>query len=394
MRIAIVTQGFSTGGGVASIARWLREGLTMAGHSVDVHDLAASRRDVRSRRVAAPRTWRAELAAEANGTDIGLFHWGANWVEFEGQRYRPRLQLTSVLDAYDLIQVVAGGPALALATSESSPPKALQVATTLLLELPSQLPRMVPMKRVLKTLSLRALHRLEVKGLRAMDHVFVENRYMEQWVREHGQPHVTFAPPGIDTDTFGPMGAWDPRRPIIAFGRLGDSRKDWPTAVEAYERLVAATGLGNRLVLAGKGPLAPALIAKLRASPVRNRIDVRENVPAGELPGLLASGSVFLQSSLEEGLGLAGLEAMACGLPVVATRTVGSAEYVRDGENGYLVELGPDTARDLAMSLSRALRPEAATMSVRAVSTCSKEYSSSASLGRFLNTYTTLIRNA
>ena len=46
---------------------------------------------------------------------------------------------------------------------------------------------------------------------------------MENWVREHGQANVTFAPPGIDVGTFHPVGDWDPSRPIIAFGRLGDS---------------------------------------------------------------------------------------------------------------------------------------------------------------------------
>ena len=323
VRIAIVTQGYLVGGGVPSIARWLRRGLSYHGHEVDVHDLATSSRDERSRRLLALSTWRAPLKAERDPDDARLFHWGAAWVELESQRYRRREPLTDALNDYDLIQVVAGGPALALAASNAKPPKALQVATTLLAERRSRLAGMPPARRISKTLSLPRLHRLERQALRAVDHVFVENRGMEEWVQKNGQSNVTFAPPGIDTHKFQPIGEWDSTGPIIAFGRLGDSRKDWPTAVEAYERFVADTGLANRLLLAGRGPLHPSLLRRLEASPVRERITIREDVPGVELPSLLASGSVFLQSSLEEGLGLAGLEAMACGLPVVATATVG-----------------------------------------------------------------------
>lgn len=388
MRVAVVTQGYLFGGGVPAIARWLRQGLTEHGHEIHVHDLASSSRDERSRRALSPRTWRRRLAPETDPTDPELFHWGANWVELESQRYRPRQALTAALDTYDVIQVVAGGPALALSVSRAKRPKVLQVATTLLMERRAHLPEMAPAKRAAKTLSLPSLHGLEVQSLRSVDEVVVENRWMEDWVRRQGQPHVTLAPPGIDVDVFHPVGEWDPSRPIIAFGRLGDSRKDWPTAVEAYERFVEMTGLVNGLVLAGKGPLAPALVRRLENSPLQERIKVHVDVPGEGLPGLLASGSVFLQSSLEEGLGLAGLEAMACGLPVVATRTVGSSEYVRDGVNGFLVDLGSGAAAGLAQGIAGVLAKGAGQiMSDGAIHTCRDEYASAVALDRFLELY-------
>ena len=391
MRVAILSQGYLTGGGVRAIATWLRRGLSDHGHEVEVHDLATSSRDDRSQRVLSPSTWRVSLEAERDPDDPGLFHWGAAWVELESQRYRPRGPLTDALNDYDLIQVVAGGPALALVASRAKPPKALQVATTLLAERRSRLAGMPPVKRIVKTLSLPRLHRLEVHALRAVDHVFVENRWMEEWVQRHGQPNVTFAPPGIDTHKFRPEGDWDANRPIIAFGRLGDSRKDWPTAVEAFERFVADTGLANGLVLAGRGPLDPALQRRLESSPVLERITIREDVPADELPALLASGSVFLQSSLEEGLGLAGLEAMACGLPVVATATVGASEYVRNGENGFLAPLG-ESVDALAAGLERVLGSgSGSAFSKQALRSVRGDYSSDAAIRRFLDTYADIV---
>lgn len=103
---------------------------------------------------------------------------------------------------------------------------------------------------------------------------------------------------------------------------------------------------------------------------------------------------MFLQSSLEEGLGLAGLEAMACGLPVIATRTVGSSEYVQQGDNGFLIDIGADAGRRLAEGLDYVLSSGMGhTMSAAALETCRKNYSSAASFGRYEHVYQALVRD-
>src|SRR6185295_4667659 len=55
---------------------------------------------------------------------------------------------------------------------------------------------------------------------------------------------------------------------------------------------------------------------------------------------------VFVIPSHQEGLGIVGLEAMACGLPVVATRCGGTEDYVKNGANGYLVGFFADEMAD------------------------------------------------
>ncbi len=84
------------------------------------------------------------------------------------------------------------------------------------------------------------------------------------------------------------------------------------------------------LVVAGAGPRADALRAMgTDGITFLGNLDRRE-----VLPRLYASADAFLFSSVTETLGLVVLEAMASGLPVIATPAGGVADHLRDGENG------------------------------------------------------------
>jgi glycosyltransferase involved in cell wall biosynthesis len=74
--------------------------------------------------------------------------------------------------------------------------------------------------------------------------------------------------------------------------------------------------------------------------------------PHEELPDALAASDVLVLPSAEEAFGLALVEAMACGLPVVACAAHGPARIVRNGENGWLVPV--DDGRSLASALVQA----------------------------------------
>jgi glycosyltransferase involved in cell wall biosynthesis len=92
------------------------------------------------------------------------------------------------------------------------------------------------------------------------------------------------------------------------------------------------------LLLAGDGPLLEAARTKARATRVRDRI----LFPGFEtdVPGLLAALDVYVSPAIAEGLGLATIEAMAAGLPVVATTAGGTPEVVESGVTGVLVPPG------------------------------------------------------
>jgi len=93
-----------------------------------------------------------------------------------------------------------------------------------------------------------------------------------------------------------------------------------------------------RLVMVGDGPDRP------RAGERAEELGVEDHVlflgKHDSVADLLACADVFLLPSESESFGLAALEAMACGTPVVATRVGGLPEVVVDGESGFLLPVG------------------------------------------------------
>ena len=79
----------------------------------------------------------------------------------------------------------------------------------------------------------------------------------------------------------------------------------------------------------------------VRVLGLEDRVRFLGPVPNQEIPDLMCGADVFAYASRGgEGIPRAILEAMACGLPVVATRVAGVPEAVREGETGFLVEAG------------------------------------------------------
>ena len=97
-------------------------------------------------------------------------------------------------------------------------------------------------------------------------------------------------------------------------------------------------GIPARLVMVGDGPERPR--AQRRAEELGVADDVVLLGKHVAVEELLACADLFLLPSESESFGLAALEAMACGTPVVASRVGGLPELVTDGEGGWLLPVG------------------------------------------------------
>ncbi len=94
--------------------------------------------------------------------------------------------------------------------------------------------------------------------------------------------------------------------------------KDQRTLLEAFE-IVARRHLGARLHLVGEGEPAPELAAQLRRPGLDGRVQLHGAVDHGELAAVYRQADLAVQSSRFEAQGMAVLEAVACGCPVVGT---------------------------------------------------------------------------
>lgn len=113
-------------------------------------------------------------------------------------------------------------------------------------------------------------------------------------------------------------------------------RKGVDLLCAAFTRLVAS-GANVRLTLAGDGPLRDELQFSLRPE-VATRATFSGFIPVDELPEIFGSHDVFLLPSRHDGWGVVVNQAVAAGMPVIATTEVGAAnDLIDEGFNGFLI---------------------------------------------------------
>jgi D-inositol-3-phosphate glycosyltransferase len=170
---------------------------------------------------------------------------------------------------------------------------------------------------------------------------------------------VDVVPCGVDVHRFVPHGPTAPRdrqrRRIVSIGRLVP-RKGVDDVIRALAALADV-----ELVIAGgpseaaleTDPEARRLREVARRAGVTDRVRLRGAVPRAEVPALLRSADVVVCTPWYEPFGIVPLEAMSCGVPVVASAVGGMLDTVVDGVTGLHVP--PRDPQALALALRRLL---------------------------------------
>ncbi|MCW4005083.1 MAG: glycosyltransferase family 4 protein [Candidatus Bathyarchaeota archaeon] len=190
------------------------------------------------------------------------------------------------------------------------------------------------------------------------------SNYSKQKIVEHygvNPEKIRLVPNGVDPKRFNPNGALSKTlcsyktnkgRPTVLFvGRL-IPRKGLTYLIQAAQQIVKE----HKTVLfaiAGDGPLKSSLNMQVQKLGLEENFAFLGDVSEEELAGVYRGADVFVLPSIQEGQGIALLEAQASGKPVVAFNVSGIAEAVRNNETGLLVEAADSEA--LAEAVSKLL---------------------------------------
>jgi N-acetyl-alpha-D-glucosaminyl L-malate synthase BshA len=111
-----------------------------------------------------------------------------------------------------------------------------------------------------------------------------------------------------------------------------------------------------KLIIIGDGEERQALKHLVKQLHLEDRVIFVGKIPNEKVPNYMTIADIFVLPSLSEGFPIVTLEAMASGLPIIASRIGGMPEIVEDGVNGFLVE--PANPRDIAEKVTFLLKDE------------------------------------
>jgi glycosyltransferase involved in cell wall biosynthesis len=271
---------------------------------------------------------------------------GAWLPELEFTHYLPTREWQQLIDGHDAHLVVSGTAIAATALAKLRRSFVAWIATDLDGDRADRVDGFHWSRRWLDALVNRhVLRRIEREVLRS-GHVLALSEHTRGMLNSRAGASVVrdVLPCPVDTQLFAPRaGGVIPGR--IGFsGRLDDPRKNLGLLLDAFQ-IIAARRPEARLHLIGHRPGSPVQ-GWVEQRGLADKVTLHPFLPRGALGELLATMDVYVVPSRQEGLCIAALEAMACGVPVVSTRCGGPSEFVLPGRTGELVDFeAPAMAR-------------------------------------------------
>ena len=365
-------------GGVPAKTRWLCEHLSRRGHAVTLAYYATFGHDsdlnVPSWRIVTGA--RPEIRTGSCFDGVRSVAVGCWLPELEFTYYLPSSRWRRLIREHERHVAVGGTPLISYPLAEEGIPHLVWCASSTSGDRSDRARVMPWMRRVFDRMIVSPqLNRMERRILRGSGSIYGVSRYTANalnTVKERSAGRIGYLPVPVDVATFVPP-VTPPRPGLVGFaGRLNDPRKNVVALVQAVSE-ARKTGADIRAVLAGDRP-GSELRAAVERHALSAHVEFIGEVDRARLQRFYREIDLFAIPSFQEGLCIAGIEALACGVPVVSTRCGGPEDYVRSGETGELVGFDPEdmAAAIVAIAQNRPLRSR---LSKNARSVSEREYS-------------------
>ena len=179
--------------------------------------------------------------------------------------------------------------------------------------------------------------------------------HIKEFLPDYPSEKIFVSPSGgVDTSLFRPSPKEETGITTIGYVSRIDHGKGWNLFIEAIANLTK-DGYKIKAIMVGRGSEEHLLKEAIKRYGLENTISYIGPVSHDKLPKIYNRFDIFTfaTTNATESLGLVGIEAMACGVPVIGSNFAGPKCYIADGVNGYLFRKGDAT--DLTLKLKKYL---------------------------------------
>ena len=176
-----------------------------------------------------------------------------------------------------------------------------------------------------------------LREIAAADHIRVLSEMAKGTFVEAGvaESRVTAIHPGVDLDHFRPAPKPDAVFRVLAISSI-DPRKGVHDLLQAFEE--ARLPNAELVLIGGTGDRWSRGMLRAYRSRHANIVCRAADITTEPAAGIFGPSSVLVHAAVEDGYGLVVPQTLACGRPVIVTRTTGASELVQDGRNGFVVD--------------------------------------------------------
>ncbi|MCF7870428.1 MAG: glycosyltransferase [Candidatus Omnitrophica bacterium] len=173
----------------------------------------------------------------------------------------------------------------------------------------------------------------ELQEYKEADYISIPSQFVKKTFLERGIPEnkLIHIPYGVDLNGFIKVPKTDDIFRIITVG--GNLQKGTHYLLQAFSEL----NLPNSELI-GLGNLSDEMLPFLKKYD-NGKINWVGHKPQKELYKYYSQGLIYIHSSIQEGIALVQLQAMACGLPLICTTNTGGQDLIEDGKEGFIIPI-------------------------------------------------------